>query len=287
MILFIKTKTLPLPNIENINLKMTVADSIEEYKRLDIENIFNYEEFHKILITSHSTRIEGSTLTYEECIELIQKGNTPGGKNILFSNQTLDHHQALNFIIKEADIGRNISKTFIQEIAAKVMRCTGELFTNINGTIDTSKGEFRKANVTAGSASFMHYSKVVPAVDNLVKELNDNFDSQKDSLSQLEFSFYAHYQLVDIHPFLDGNGRTSRLLMNFIQRKYQLPLSFVFAEDRFQYYDALNSVRKTESFREYYDFMFSQYQKYLQIEIDKQEKIGQEKEISFKFGRNK
>ncbi|GJQ04870.1 Fic family protein [Capnocytophaga canimorsus] len=254
---------------------MKTEDLLSEFRNLEIQQNLNYEQFNKIFITSHSTRIEGSTLTLEESMELIQSGNTPGGKHILFSNQTIDHYNALNFILKEADNGRTISKEFIQEIGALVMKNTGEVFTNINGTVDASKGEFRKTGVVAGSVSFMNYTKIIPAVEKLVKELNENIPLQKDIYTQLELSFYAHYQLVNIHPFLDGNGRTSRLLMNFIQQKYQLPLGVIFAEDKDRYYEALNSVRSTENFSLYNEFMFSQYEKYLQMEIDRQKrKVG-------------
>lgn len=258
-----------------------VLDFLNEYKNLGIEENLNYEDFNKILITSHSTRIEGSTLTYEESVELIHSGNTPGGKNILFSNQTIDHHNALNFILAEAKKNRLISKEFIQEIGALVMKNTGELFTNINGTVDASKGEFRKTGVTAGTVSFMNYTKIISAIENLSIELNEVFPKQKNILSQLELSFYAHYQLVNIHPFLDGNGRTSRLLMNFIQCKYELPLGIIFVEDKANYYEALNSVRKTDSFDEYNYFMFSQYEKYLQSEINKQKRNEKNDTLSF------
>lgn len=247
---------------------MRIETLIAEYNDLGIEEHLNYEEFNKILITSHSTRIEGSTLTFEESVELIQVGNTPAGKHILFSNQTIDHYNALNFVLREADNGRTISKEFIQEIGAMVMKNTGEIFTNINGTVDASKGEFRKTGVRAGTTSFMNFNKIIPAMDKLVDELNKNIPLQQSVYSQLEFSFYAHYQLVNIHPFLDGNGRTARLMMNFIQRKYHLPLGIVFSEDKARYYEALNSVQETENFDKYNDFMFSQYEKYTNIWIN-------------------
>lgn len=230
----------------------------------------------KILLTSHSTRIEGSTLTFAESTELIQKGNTPGGKHISFSLQTIDHYNALNFVLEEADNKTPISKEFIQKIASMVMKQTGEVFTNINGKVDASKGEFRKTGVWAGTTSFMNYQKIIPALDELCTELNQIINQQKDEISRLKLSFYAHYKLVNIHPFLDGNGRTSRLLMNYIQRWYDLPLSVVFAEDKAQYYEALNSIKNTESFEQYYEFMFSQYQKFLETEIQKQKENQQE-----------
>jgi len=69
-------------------------------------------------------------------------------KPLLFANQTKDHYEALNFVLKEATQQRLLSVAFIQEIAAKVMKTTGEVLTNALGTVDASKGELRKVRVT-------------------------------------------------------------------------------------------------------------------------------------------
>lgn len=257
---------------------------LETYHQLGIQDIFNFEEFNKILITTHSTRIEGSTISFEEAIELIQKGNTPAGKNINCSLEVLDHHNALNFVLLEAEKNTLISVEFIQEIASKVMARTGEVYQNALGKVDVSKGQFRNTSVRAGNTSFINFQKVPLAIEKLVKELNDYFPKQQTTKEKLAFSFYAHYELVTIHPFLDGNGRTARLLMNFIQQKYNLPLGIVFSEDKSQYYKALNSVKKNENFDDYNDFMFSQYEKHLSQEIEK-EIQKEEKQIKTKFRR--
>ncbi|WP_315039163.1 Fic family protein [Capnocytophaga sputigena] len=264
---------------------MTISEIIQTYRALGLESSLNYNEFNKILITSHSTRIEGSTLTLNETRVLIEDGNTPNGKPILFANQNKDHYEALNFVLKEATQQRILSVAFIQEIAAKVMRTTGEVLTNTLGTVDASKGELRKVRVTAGGVSFMSFEKVPAALEQLVKKLNELLPEQTTEDTQLALSFYAHYELVNIHPFLDGNGRTSRLLMNFIQQWYGLPLGIVFAEDKVAYYEALNSVRTNENFEAYNAFMFSQYAKHLQNEIAKEKEFREkeDKNIEWKF----
>lgn len=103
----------------------------------------------------------------------------------------------------------------------------GEVTENVLGVVDSTKGDFRKNTVRVGNTIFMNYQKVEPALHQLVKDLKENFPLQKTIKDQLELSFYAHYELVNIHPFLDGNGRTARLLMNFVQRKYDLPLAIL------------------------------------------------------------
>ena len=74
---------------------------------------------------------------------------------------------------------------------------------------------------------------------------------------------------MSIHPFYDGNGRTARLLMNFLQARFQLPLAIVFTEDKAEYIEALEESRQQESLQAFREFMLMQYQKYLQSEIDR------------------
>lgn len=94
---------------------------------------------------------------------------------------------------------------------------------------------------------------------------------------QINLSFDAHYNLVNIHPWYDGNGRTSRLLMNYVQSIYGLPLAIVHNESKPSYINALNeSLDKTdiEPFRE---FMSHEYAKLLQAEISRFEEIDKPK----------
>jgi Fic family protein len=86
-------------------------------------------------------------------------------------------------------------------------------------------------------------------------------------MAALELSFAAHFDLVTIHPFYDGNGRTSRLLMNYIQAYYKLPLAIVYKEDRAEYFQALTQSRKKEDTGVFLKFMKGQYKKLLSTEI--------------------
>ncbi len=85
-----------------------------------------------------------------------------------------------------------------------------------------------------------------------------NSDNEK-----LEFSFDDHFNLVTIHPFYDGNGRTSRLLMNYLQAVLHLPLAIVYKEDKTDYFTALQESRKQESLKPFTAFMYDHYKKYL------------------------
>jgi Fic family protein len=80
-------------------------------------------------------------------------------------------------------------------------------------------------------------------------------------------AFKVHSDFVSIHPFGDGNGRTSRLLMNYIQAWFDLPLSIVFKQDRIKYVEALEGARNNEDITIFYRFMYEQYRKFLKSEI--------------------
>ena len=82
-----------------------------------------------------------------------------------------------------------------------------------------------------------------------------------------DLSFQAHYQLVTIHSFGDGNGRSSRLLINYVQHYHKLPLSLVYAQDRTAYVSALEKTRREENPQAINQFMHDQLKKFLTDEI--------------------
>jgi len=82
-----------------------------------------------------------------------------------------------------------------------------------------------------------------------------------------EFADNVHFHFVSIHPFRDGNGRVSRLLMNYILACYNFPMFFVFKENRIKYIDALCEAQETEDVTPFYEFMYKQYIKFFKHEI--------------------
>lgn len=105
-----------------------------------------------------------------------------------------------------------------------LMRTTGSVHSVMGGSFDSSKGEFRLCGVTAGVGghSYMNYLKVPAKVDELCAILQEKQKKMGTFRGQYELSFNAHLNLVTIHPWVDGNGRTARLLMNYIQFCYHL-----------------------------------------------------------------
>ena len=99
--------------------------------------------------------------------------------------------------------------------------------------MDPTQGDLRRGNVfIKGASSFPNAQKVPVLVAALTGELRARMLVATALLEQLELAFEAHQHLVSIHPFIDGNGRTSRLLMNYVQWYHGQPLTIVFREDR-------------------------------------------------------
>lgn len=240
---------------------------LNRYKVLNLQDILDHERFNEYAIVHHSSSIEGSTLTEIETRLLLEEDITPKGKPLTHSLMVKDHYAALRYVLETAVVKKTINVDFIQRINARVMKNTGSVYNTVFGEIDATKGMFRKRNVSAGGSYFPNYDKVIPYTANLVKRLDENLPKVQGDEEQLKLSFSAHFELVSIHPFYHGNGRTSRLLMNYIQAYHGLPLAIVFKEDKAGYYVALQETRKQEDMQIFYTFMFGQYRKHLEQEI--------------------
>lgn len=157
------------------------------------------------------------------------------------------------------------------------MKQSGTLYQTIFGELDSSKGVFRKGNVSAGNSYFVNYDKVEMLVKNLCEAIENKIKNVKTFEEKILCSFDAHFDLVSIHPFYDGNGRTSRLLMNYLQLLFHLPMAIVFKDDKAEYFDALIQTRKKKDIKIFRAFIYLQYEKYLKLEINKAEELNQNK----------
>ncbi len=260
----------------------------KEYKKLISDKPIDFDKFNHFAIVHHSTGIEGSTLTKEETYLLLDENLTPKGKPIDHSLMALDHLEALKFTLELAKKQRDLSIKDIQNISSLVMKSTGSTISSIGGDYDSSKGEFRKNSVRVDSRMFIDAQKVPKRMQELVDYINSSMKSlNKNSLQEVyDLAFKAHFQMVSIHPFADGNGRTSRLLMNYIQAFNNKPLTIIFKEDKLDYFAALEAARKQENINIFLQFMKTQAEKFFIQEIkafkpQKSKRIG--KGLAFLF----
>jgi Fic family protein len=245
-----------------------ILDLIKSYQALPLSDVIDYNKFNHYAITHHSTAIEGSTLNEMETRLLLEEHITPKGKQLTESMMTLDHYQALLFILNEATHKTAVTEFFLKAINAHVLKNTGAVYNTALGTINSSVGEYRLSNVRAGHRYFANYAKVQDLTAQLCKNIHEQMMTVLPIESRLFLAFDAHFDLVRIHPWYYGNGRTSRLLMNFIQACFDLPLSIVYKEDKADYFNALEASRDLESKNPFRDFMMRQYRIFLQKEIE-------------------
>ena len=232
------------------------------------KGMIDHDKYTYYAITHHSTAIEGSTLTEKQSVNLLEYGPTAGKKPIQDHFMVLDYFAALKFTLNSAKEKKPLSASLIQSIAALVKTNTSETVNTILGTHHTAKGDFRTGTVRAGNRTFPDFRKVPVMVKQLCEQSNEEIKKVKTFEEKCNLAFKVHFYFVSIHPFGDGNGRTSRLLMNYIQARFNLPLSIVFKQDRIKYVEALESARNKEDITVFYRFMYDQYRKFLKSEIE-------------------
>ncbi|WP_086597132.1 Fic family protein [Hymenobacter crusticola] len=179
-----------------------------------------------------------------------------------------DHAQALDLALQWADERRFLSRQMLQELAGAVMRTTGLRTNSILGSTDAAKGDFRIDKVSIlGASSFPNAQKILVLVDQLIRQLYEQMQEAVTLQQQLYAAFDVHQKLVSIHPFNDGNGRISRLLMNYVEHYYGQPLTVVFREDKAAYFAALEVSRLTDDLTPFRDFMLEQHAKSLKQQL--------------------
>ena len=256
----------------------------QKFRQLGISEAVDYEKYYLYSLITHSTAIEGSTLTEAEAQMLFDEGLTAKGKPLVYHLMNEDLKKAYELAKEEAKRKEPITSPFLQRLNATLMRTTGSIHNVMGGSFDSSKGEFRLCGVTAGvgGRSYMSYQKVPAKVDELCALLQEKQKTVGTFREQYELSFNAHLNLVTIHPWIDGNGRTARLLMNYIQFCYNLFPTKIFKEDREEYISALRQSQEEETNQSFLGFMAGQLKKSLSLEIERF-KTSQKKGFSFMF----
>ena len=242
------------------------------HKELGISDQIDFEKFYLYSIITHSTAIEGSTVTEVEAQLLFDEGITSSRRTMMEQMMNLDLKVAYDYGREWIRRHEPVTVDWLIVLASKVMARTGSEYHSIGGDFSAAKGELRKLNVTAGTGgkSYMAYQKVPARLAAFCEELNQRrktIDSD-DVAAVYELSFWAHYELVTIHPWADGNGRTCRLLMNLLQWEFGVLPTKVLKEDKAEYIQALTDTREKEDISVFIDCMTLLHCRHLQSDID-------------------
>ena len=245
---------------------------LQQHKELGISEQIDFEKFYLYSIITHSTAIEGSTVTEVEAQLLFDEGITSSKRTMMEQMMNLDLKVAYDYGREWIRRHEPITVDWLIVLASKVMARTGSEYHPIGGDFSTAKGELRKLNVTAGTGgrSYMAFQKVPSRLAAFCEELNRRRKAidTADVAAVYELSFWAHYELVTIHPWADGNGRTCRLLMNLLQWEFGVLPTKVLKEDKAEYIQALIDAREQEDVNIFLDCMVRLHCQHLQTDID-------------------
>lgn len=217
----------------------TILGQIDELKArltslrpLPQEALGKIEQALDIEYTYESNRIEGNTLTLQETALVVEEGLTIGGKSMREHLEAINHQEAIAFIKEIARGETPISERIILQIHALILR----------GIDRQNAGRYRTVPVLISG------SRHVPPQPYLIEKQMEDFllrfrEMESEGIHPVDIAAYLHDELVRIHPFIDGNGRTSRLLMNLylLRHGYVMVLLKGDAESKLAYYKALEA----------------------------------------------
>lgn len=221
-------------------LKTIKRDFLKEPK----ENFENRYEAFCSLFTYDSTGIEGNTLTLSETSYLLFQGIVPRTKSLREINETLNHKKALDYVLKyEGDITTELILELHNLVVMNALR--DELKSQI--------GKYRTVQVFVGRSIPPKPTDVPKKMASLLKWYSNN----KNKLHPLVVASHFHVEFEKIHPFVDGNGRVGRLLMNFILHKNHLPMINIPKKMRFKYYSVLQDAQYRERLNPFVQFLIT------------------------------
>jgi Fic family protein len=184
-------------------------------EQLDLEWIYN------------SNAIEGSTLTLQETRLILETGVTIGGKSLREHFEVLNHREAIEYVEGLVDTDQALTPHHVRQIHQLVL-------TKID---DENAGRYRQTPVRIAGAQ--HTPPDAWEVARLMAEWSDWLSEAQLELHPAAVSALAHHRLVAIHPFVDGNGRTARLVMNLILMRLGYPPTVIERVHRAHYYRVL------------------------------------------------
>jgi Fic family protein len=216
-------------NYKNLTQK---KNELDKFRPLPLELVDNLEDWFMVELTYTSNAIEGNTLSRRETALVIEKGLTVGGKSLIEHIEATNHAKALDFV-------HELVKKKPSGISAHDILAIHNLI--LKGIDDTNAGYYRNVAVRiSGSSVIMPNPYKVPQ---LMDEFQIWLNSENHKMHPVAFAAEAHYRLVTIHPFSDGNGRTARLLMNLILMMFAYPPAIIRTKDRLDYISSLEKAQ--------------------------------------------
>jgi Fic family protein len=216
----------------------------------------NLHEWFRVELTYTSNALEGNTLTRRETAMVVEKGITVGGKSLVEHLEATNHAQAFDWI---AEKSRKPLKNFTENDLLALHKMI------LSGIDNQNAGFYRNVPVRlSGSRTVLPNPRKVP---DLMSAFHQWLQSSQN-IHPVDLAAEAHYRLVTIHPFVDGNGRTARLLMNFILLCHGYPPSIIRKSERGKYLDALENAQTGGAFEDYLQLIYRAVGRSLEIYVE-------------------
>jgi Fic family protein len=227
--------------LSRILAKKKRLDKFRPFKPALIKNL---DDWLRIELTYNSNAIEGNTLSRMETKLIVEDGITSSGKSVVEHQEAINHAKAFDYVVSLISQKQKIGFEKV------ILNIHSLILNKIN---DAYAGRFRDVPVRIqGSAAILpNFMKVPEEMDMFVKQLE-----RKSNLSIPEVACLAHYELVRIHPFIDGNGRCARLLMNYILLKNNFAPALIKKEERKTYLSAVEEYNVFGRPEKYDSYMF-------------------------------
>ncbi|MCK5293756.1 MAG: Fic family protein [Arcobacteraceae bacterium] len=221
--------------LKEIEIKKLKLDSL---RPLSTKQVQNLKKLYDTQLTYNSNAIEGSTLTYSETKLILNEGITIGGKSINEHLEVINHQEAISFIEELATIEtKDITLRDIKSIHHLILKGIDKQNAGVYRTkpvgVVKSDGEVHQ---------FTDPLKIDEQMEEFIKWLNSNDIDEPILLATL-----VHIKFVTIHPFIDGNGRTARLLMNLILLQNGYPQAIIKVSNRVEYIQAIENSQASNN----------------------------------------
>ena len=237
---------------ERIIKKKKGLDSLKPFSKASLERL---KENFNIESTYNSNAIEGNTLTKSETRLVIEEGITIGGKLMREHFEAINHQEAIGFVEKVVKEKKKITKEIICKINSLILTNTEE----------EEKGIYRLRKVHIEGASF------VPAKPDLLPKLMKKFfdwlGKNRNSMNIVDFTALVHEKFTFIHPFIDGNGRCARLLINLLLMQKGFPPIVILKTERKKYIRTLEEAHK-DNYGPFVNFIARNIERSISLWID-------------------
>ena len=219
-----------------------LKERLDSYRPLASELITNLHEDLVLRWTYNSNAIEGNTLTLKET-KVAFEGITIGGKTMQEHFEAINHREAIYFIEDLVKKKKPLTEWQIKSIHQLILK-------NID---DSHAGVYRTTNVIISGAE--HVPPDTLHVESEMTSFISWYENEAVSMHPVERAARVHADFVKIHPFVDGNGRASRLLMNMELMKDGYPPCVLPVEKRLEYYEALDTAHTKNDYKQFLSLM--------------------------------